>query len=75
MKKNKFIPLAVLAGLCFVGFAMNNQRCAAKQNKPDSACTTTKECKKQEVDAKNGKTPKPLKCKKNGRCKKNKTQQ
>ena len=42
MKHNKFIPLAVLAGLCIVGIAMNNQQCAAEQSsKP--ACVT-KEC-------------------------------
>lgn len=68
MKKNKFIPLAVLAGLCFVGFAMNNKPCATEQNK--LACTS----KKQDVDAKTGKT-KTSKCKTTGRCKKNKTRQ
>ena len=65
MKKNKFIPLAVLAGLFIVGFAMNNQQCAAEGNQP-AACPTNKECGK----IKGGKN---RKCKKRGRTRKSET--
>lgn len=43
MKKNKFIPLAVIAGLCFVSVAMNKKNCTNEQNKPVG--TDKKQCK------------------------------
>lgn len=42
MKKNKFIPLAVIAGLCIASFTMNKKSCANQESKTDC---TKKECK------------------------------
>lgn len=43
MKKNKFIPLAVLLGLAIVAFAMNNQQCIAEAKDCIAAPAYTKQ--------------------------------
>lgn len=64
MKKNKFIPLAVLAGLCVVAVAMNNQQCTAKESKSPCGIVSCKKNPEQEKKCKTSKGCKNRKTKK-----------